>query len=186
MTQMDEAGRPRRSIPVARIDDSGRLRPVDPDKVAQIARSMAEVGLRNPIEVRAAGGADDGWLLVAGAHRLAAARSLGLSSIEALIFTGTADEARLAEIDENLFRHELNPLDEAVFLAERAAIYLRLHPQTGVGRAPKSKVAKLATFQKARKFSDDVAERTGISARTVRRALTRFNRLTDEARAVIR
>jgi ParB family transcriptional regulator, chromosome partitioning protein len=181
--QTHEAGAPRRVLDVATILDQDRLRPVDPDKVAQVARSFAEVGQITDIEVRADG---DAWMLVAGAHRLAAARSLGWKTISATIFAGSEDQARLREIDENLFRHELNPLDEAVFLAERAEIYRRLHPETGIGKSPKSKNANLASLPKARKFADDVAERTGISSRTVSRALTRFNKLSEAARDVIR
>lgn len=181
--QTHEAGAPRRVLEVATILDHDRLRPVDPDKVAQVARSFAEVGQITDIEVREDG---DAWMLVAGAHRLAAARSLGWKTIRATVFEGSDDLARLREIDENLFRHELNPLDEAVFLAERAEIYRRLNPETGHGKHARTKDAKLASLPKARKFADDVAERTGISSRTVSRALTRFNRLSAAARDVIR
>lgn len=183
-TQMHEAGAQRRVLAVATILDEDRLRPVDPQKVAQVARSFAEVGQITDIEVREV---EPGtWQLVAGAHRLAAAKLLGWEGISATIFSGSDDEARLREIDENLFRHELNPLDEAVFLAERAEIYRRLHPETGQGKAPKGKPAKLAGFPRARAFAEDVADRTGIGRRTVERALTRFQRLTAEAREVIR
>lgn len=181
--QTHEAGAPRRVLDIATITDGDRLRPVDPDKVAQVAKSFAEIGQITDIEVRADGA---GWLLVAGAHRLAAARQLGWTQINATIFEGNDLQAELREIDENLYRHELNPLDEAVFLARRAEIYLELHPETGQGRAAKGKPAKLAGFLKAKAFTAEVAERTGIGRRTVERALTRFNRLSDDARGAIR
>lgn len=191
-TQMDDAqpGAARRqvSIPLAEIDEGERLRPVDPEKVEQVRRSMGQIGLRSPIEVRAKPGG--GWLLVAGAHRLAAARALGFGTIEALVFEGDDDEARLAEIDENLVRHELTPFDQAVFLAERAAIYRRMNPEarrggnlTGKGRA--ARLANLADLT-ARAFAEDVAEKIGFAPRTVRRALTRFEKLSPEARDVVR
>ena len=193
--QMDDAGgaMPARlptAIPVAAIDDTGRLRPVDLDKMEQVRRSMAAIGLRNAIEVRAKPGG--GWRLVAGAHRLAAARALGWATIDAVVFEGSDDEARLAEIDENLVRHELSPFDQAVFLAERAAIYRRLNPETRRGgdskskkikdKAPNSQPASLV----ARAFAQDVAERIGFHPSTVWRALARFERLTAEARALVR
>lgn len=181
--QRHEAGAPRRVLDVASITDGDRLRPVDPDKVAQVARSFAEVGQITDIEVRQDG---DAWMLVAGAHRLAAARSLGWKTIAATVFEGSGALARLREIDENLYRHELNPLDEAVFLAARAEIYLQLHPETAQYKGRTGTRANLARVPKTRAFSQDVAERTGIGRRTVSRALTRFERLSPAARDAIR
>ena len=181
--QAHEAATQRRILDVASIAEGDRLRPVDPEKVAQVARSFDEIGQITDIEVRPQG---EGWLLVAGAHRLAAARKLGWTGIAASIFDGSDDLARLREIDENLFRHELNPLDEAVFLAERAEIYRRLHPETAQFKGRMKTPAKLAGVPKARAFSEDVAERTGIGRRTVERALTRFNNLHEAALAVVR
>lgn len=71
------------------IDVGERLRPVDPDYVALLAASLAERGLDTPIVV-SAGGPDGNHQLIAGAHRLAAARSLGWAEIEALV--SDADE----------------------------------------------------------------------------------------------
>ena len=136
-----ETAYPRRSLPVqlAQIRVADRLRLVlDEATVATIAGSMAELGLQSPVLLRpwrAAGsdawGREDAGLfaLVAGAHRLDAARRLGWAHIEALIVEGTPDEVRLIEIDENLARAELTVLDRARFLAARKRIYLRLHPE---------------------------------------------------------
>ncbi len=193
-TQMDDTGlgaaRRQVSIPLAEIDEGERLRPTDPEKVEQVRRSMAQIGLRSPIEVRAKPGG--GWLLVAGAHRLAAARALGFAEIEALVFEGDDREARLAEIDENLVRHELTPFDQAVFLAERAAIYREMNPETRRGGDRKSKKNsglapdRQAGSLAARAFAEDVAEKIGFAPRTVWRALARFEKLSPEAREVVR
>lgn len=122
------------SIPLADIDVSGRLRMVDPDHAALLAENMRQVGrLRQPVEVRERKGG--GFKLIAGGHRYRAVEMLGWSEIEAFVFDASDDEARLAEIDENLVRHDLNPLDRAVFLAERKALYEKLHPQTKAGVA---------------------------------------------------
>src|SRR5580658_2190212 len=91
-----------------------RLRAIDPDKVAEFAISMADVGQLTPIEVAERDAL--GHRIIYGAHRWAAAPIAGLPFIRAIIFTGTADERRLREIDENLFRSELTPYDEAAFL----------------------------------------------------------------------
>ena len=104
-----ETAYPRRSLPVqlAQIRVADRLRLVlDEATVATIAGSMAELGLQSPVLLRpwrAAGpegsdawGREDAGLfaLVAGAHRLDAARRLGWAHIEALIVEGTPDEVR--------------------------------------------------------------------------------------------
>ena len=122
-----------------RVADGLRLA-LDEATVTTIAGSMEELGLQSPVLLRPwrAAGAErsDAWgredaglfALVAGAHRLEAARRLGWAHIEALIVEGTPDEVRLIEIDENLARAELTVLDRARFLATRKRIYLRLNP----------------------------------------------------------
>lgn len=162
------------AIPLDLIDDAGRLRPVDPDYVALIAASMAERGLDTPIVVGEANPAGQ-HRLIAGAHRLAAARSLGWAKIDAL--TSSADEmqAKLQEIDENLIRRELSALDRAVFLAERKTIYEALNPETGHGKARKradlEKSASLHSLSVA--FDKATGKKLGVDPSTIRRAVRR-------------
>ena len=86
-----------------------------------------------------------GYKLIAGAHRLKAAKALGWTSIAATTLDDIdADQAKLAEIDENLIRAALSPAEEAAHLAARKAVYLKLHPETGHGGDRKS-VLKLRT-----------------------------------------
>lgn len=173
-----------RRLPLDVIDMDDRLRPVDAEKMAELRASMAEQGQLTPIEVAPKEGGR--WELVFGAHRLTAARDLALPDIAVQVFRGSADERRLREIDENLYRHELNPLDQAVFLAERRAIYERLHPETKHGRNQHTGgVAKLAT-PRPRTFAEDVAARIGLSYRTVARALQRAETLHPDAIVALR
>jgi len=72
------------SVALNTIDVGERLRPVDPDYVALLAASMAERGQDTPIVI-SAGSPDGNHRLIAGAHRLAAAQSLGWEEIEALV-----------------------------------------------------------------------------------------------------
>ena len=108
-------------LPPEAVHVGERLRAVDPEAVADLARSMGRQGLLNPIHVRLRdGGGDPGdWELVAGAHRLAAARRLGWRSLPATVFDGNNRSALLAEIDGNLAGNELNPLDRVRFLRAR-------------------------------------------------------------------
>jgi hypothetical protein len=65
----------------------------------------------------------------------AAKHKLGHATIECRVEEFTADEARLAEIDENLIRADLTPSERAVHHAERKKLYLKLHPETKRGAA---------------------------------------------------
>lgn len=169
-------------IRLADIDRSSRLRPVDHAQAMLIAASMAESGLRTPIEVRAAPKKSaQPYVLVIGGHRCEAAAILGWETIDAIVLDLTADEARLREIDENLYRAELNALDQAVFLAERKAIYERLHPETKHGGDRKSD--QVAIFGNLiPRFTEEVQDRLGLSERSVYRILQRA-RIADDVRA---
>lgn len=161
-----------RSIPIADIDDTDRLRPVDEAWAAALAESINDHELEQPIVVRPVADGATPYVLVAGGHRMAAFRLLQRSEIPAIVREMSVDEARLVEIDENLMRCELSPLDRAVSLAERKAVWERMHPETKHGGDRKSRkkqgenqVANIAT-----RFSKDVAERTGLSERSVQLA----------------
>lgn len=100
-----------------------RRRSVHPDKVAVIAESFEQIGQLSPIIVRHS---EDGYVLVAGLHRVKAAERLRWSMIEARITDASDDECRLAEIDENLSRAELPAAEEATWLAARKDIWRRI------------------------------------------------------------
>src|ERR1700722_5014728 len=76
-------------------------RPVDPSAVRMLAQSISEIGLQTPICIHDSG---DGYVLIAGRHRLEAFRKLGKEHIPAVISKLTKLEAELWEIDENLCR----------------------------------------------------------------------------------
>lgn len=115
------------SIKTAYIATSGKRRAVNEDKVVALAESIKDIGLRTPITVRFV----DGWIdpdgavvdgqpvLVAGAHRLAAVKSLGWDHIDCYVFEDDSEiDARLWEIAENLCRAELTKLEESEQIAE--------------------------------------------------------------------
>ncbi|SMF82844.1 chromosome partitioning protein, ParB family [Tistlia consotensis] len=168
------------TLPIAQIRIPERLREVDPDYVDGLKTSIALQGITTPLTVRPARDATAGgkwgkaipgtWDLVAGAHRLQAARELGLAGVPALIIDpASPDEARLAEIDENLVRHELSPLDRASFLAERKAIHERLFPETRQHAAGGH--AKAGSASDTMSFAESTAARLNISRKTIERAV---------------
>jgi ParB family transcriptional regulator, chromosome partitioning protein len=82
----------------------------DEESLAALAESIREVGVLQPVLVRAA---DDGYELIAGERRWRAARRVGLQTIPSIV--RVADDAAMLQqaIVENVQREQLNPLEEA-------------------------------------------------------------------------
>ena len=139
ITDLPNAVPHRRSLPtpIDMIEVEDRLRSVDEAAVDHIAESMEARGQIYPIQIRTI---EPGrFRLIAGAHRIAAARKLGWTHIEAFLVDDLdKEEARLLEVDENLCRAELDPVDRAHFFATRKEIYQRLYPETRHGGDRKS------------------------------------------------
>ena len=170
-------------IEITKIDiPEDRLRLVNEAQVGQLLNSFLEVGQLTPIEVGPPD--EDGrYRLIIGAHRVTAARAAEFQTIKAIVFSGNADEARLHEIDENLYRHELNALDQASFLAERRAVFERVHGPIVAGRpAKKGNRAKLAQFS----FFDETTQKFGLPKRTIQRALERRSAINDREWMLLR
>jgi ParB family chromosome partitioning protein len=153
-----------------------RLRGLRPEVVADLATSLQDRGQLAPIIVRPR--ERGGYWLVAGLHRLEAAKKLEWMRIQAVVLEHIeADEAELAEIDENLIRADLSPAERAAHIGARKAYYQKLHPETKHGGAPgkagggKAKGANLASFVGA------TSKATGQSKRTVKRDATRAKKV---------
>jgi ParB family transcriptional regulator, chromosome partitioning protein len=91
----------------------------DPDDLSELAFSLREVGVLQPVVVRALPpDADVRFELVVGERRWRAAREAGLATIPALV-RATSDEQMLRDaLLENLHRAQLNPLEEAAAYAQ--------------------------------------------------------------------
>jgi ParB family transcriptional regulator, chromosome partitioning protein len=83
----------------------------DEDSVEELAQSIRERGIIQPISVRQFG---DGFQLIAGERRLRAARKAQLATVPAIVLDVNSDE-ELMEISlvENVQRENLNPIEEA-------------------------------------------------------------------------
>jgi hypothetical protein len=160
-----------------------RLRTVREESVDALVQSMADRGQLQPIVVRRDRGGS--YSLVAGLHRLEAAKKLAWKEIRCTVFNDMdADQAELAEIDENLIRANLTPAEEAIHVGRRKELYEKLHPRTrhgAVGR--RGKRSQNATpSQPENAFIDDVAKKTGAHRATVARKAARAKKvivLTD-------
>src|SRR5215207_1916269 len=104
-TTVHEAGR-RIALDEIRVPDN--VRSLDDAHVQALAGSIALQGMLVPLVVREDG---DGFELVAGFHRVAAARSLGLTAVPVVIRDAQTEDADRAV--ENITRKQLNPYEEA-------------------------------------------------------------------------
>ena len=83
------------------------------DSLAELAASVGEVGVLQPILVRVAPG-QEGFELIAGERRWRAARRAGLATIPAIVQDRISDLHSLeVALIENLHRADLNALEEA-------------------------------------------------------------------------
>ncbi|MBO6704858.1 MAG: ParB/RepB/Spo0J family partition protein [Roseitalea sp.] len=167
-----------------------RVREVDVDHARFIANSIVENGQIQPALVRPTPNAENGakpYTLVVGGHRHLACQIAQLETLRAEVRKLSPEQAKVLEIDENLARHDLTVLDRAISLAERKKAYEKLHPQTKHGGDRKS---AMYTDQDGKldvlKFSEDAADKLGISERSVERAVMIADKLDKAARDALR
>lgn len=144
-----------------------RHRALDESKVASLVESIKVIGLQTPISVHIE---DDQTHLVAGLHRLEAAKRLGWEFIDASILRVSEIDRELWEIAENLHRVDLTKEQrdehvrryaELIEAREKNQMQQDAAPEIGYKKPPPQKKGT------ARR----VAEETGLSVDTVRRAL---------------
>ena len=167
-------------IKISSIKINPGRREAEPKAVEELARSITAVGLMNPVTL------DQNNTLVAGLHRLEAAKLLGWTEIECTTIGMDSVQAKLAEIDENIVRTKLNRQELCEQLLRRKEIYETLHPETrhGMRNGQTAKNANLATLE-TKSFAEDTAEKTGMSKRAVSRLLQIANNLTGDARRIV-
>lgn len=154
-------------------------RELDANYVRELADSIRELGLLNPITV------DKEHTLIAGRHRLEAVKLLEWLEVECTVSSLEGLRAELAEIDENLVRHDLGYIEEGEQLARRKEIYETLHPETrqGMRNGQTSKTATVSVLE-AKPFAEDTAEKIGVAARTVRSKIQVAKNLTPEVKQI--
>ena len=160
---------------------------MDANHVRELADSIREVGLLNPVII------DKENALIAGLHRLEAAKELGWTEVECSISSLEGLAAELAEIDENFVRNDLAAVEYGEMLLRRKEIYETLHPETKAtydggsfrGNQHKNVVTdKMSPTTKS--FVQDTADKLGVAPRTVERQIKTAKNLTPEAKEIIR
>lgn len=169
------------SILVEYIVIGERHRALSDDACNRLAASMKQIGLRNPISVRIVdnyvdedGVVGDGVpILVAGRHRLEAAKRLGWSHIDCVEVEDDEIQAELWEIAENLHRLDLTKeqRDEHI---RRYAELLEVQ-RAGAIDTPLAQQSP-RTVGRPKSVTQEIAENTGLSRDTVRRAIKQEHR----------
>jgi ParB family transcriptional regulator, chromosome partitioning protein len=116
----------------------------DEEALAALADSIREVGMLQPVLVRAAEGG--GYELIAGERRWRAARRIGLQTVPAMV--RVADDAAMLQhaIVENIQREELNPLEEAAAYQQLIEDFSLTHEDVAT-RVAKSRVTITNTLR---------------------------------------
>jgi N6-adenosine-specific RNA methylase IME4 len=150
------------------IDAAPTARVVMSGAVMALAESIKQIGLLQPISVRAKG---DRYELIVGGHRLESVKVLGWSTVPAFLRTDDDLHAELALIDENLIRNELSPAERAMAVARRKKIYEALHPETkrAANKDQDGKFKPSRQVGDTERFTKATAKATGGSERGVQR-----------------
>lgn len=183
---------------------SAQPRPLQTADVDKLAASIREVGLIQPVTVRSVSAMHNGLVqrvfqIVAGHHRVAAARALGWKEIDAIVVQAEGHlEAELIEIDENLCRSELSVAQRAHYSKRRKEIWEALHPEPSVdygredggdGGDGDLEVAQLEPPQvfshggarpQTKGFAASTAEVTGESKAQINRNVARAEAIGDD------
>jgi ParB family transcriptional regulator, chromosome partitioning protein len=129
-----ERPRGQRRLPTASLRPNARnpRRLFSDTELDELAASLRERGIIQPIVVRPLRGVADAYEIIAGERRWRAAQRAGLHEVPVVIIEATDAEALQLAIVENVQRTDLNPLEEAE--GYRALIRDFSHSQDDVAR----------------------------------------------------
>lgn len=133
---------------------------VDSVKVSELAQSIEQIGLLNPIIVT------PDKHLVCGLHRLKAFKSLGLEKIPVAIKDYPEIKRELTQVDEDLVRKHLTALEQGELSNRRDLLLLSLGIRAKAGdnqHTPKNSAP--ATVAPPKKTNKDIANALGMSER---------------------
>lgn len=154
------------------------------DKTVQDIVSSAEVygTILDPIKVRKARRKNgDRFDLMDGAHRIAACKLLGWTTIPALVWVDIPDAAaKLIEFDANIARNEPDAFERCFTVWRRRKIYDELHPETAQGMAGALARWDVTASSAVAPFAASTAALLGIKERQVYNLVKAVSAFTDE------
>ncbi|MFP5317923.1 MAG: ParB/RepB/Spo0J family partition protein [Acidimicrobiia bacterium] len=138
-----------REIPISSIT-ANRRQPrsrFDEESMAALTASIRELGVLQPVLVRATGNGT--FELIAGERRWRASRRAGLSTIPAIVRTADDTASLEQAIVENVQREDLNPMDEAAAYQQLIGDFHLTHDElaTRVGKSRAAISNTLRLFQ---------------------------------------
>jgi len=124
-----ERGRTQRRVPIEYLRPNPRNpRRNYPDaELDELAASIKERGIIQPVVVRSVRGAKDAYEIIAGERRWRAAQRAALHEIPIVSLEASDSEALELAIIENVQRSDLNPLEEAAGYQALASEYAHSH-----------------------------------------------------------
>jgi len=159
-----------------KIDDiviNNRKRKLNNDKVRDLAESMKLIGQLEPIMITS----DN--VLLAGWHRVEAAKLLGWEEIKAELFEGNELERELVEIDENLMRNDLTVLEQGEHLARRQEL-------VGFSRGGDRKSDEFQKPTVGLRSTKEIARDAGISEASMKNRMQAARNIAPEVKDAIR
>ena len=161
------------------ISVNDRKRKLNAEKVDNLAESFALLGQLEPITIAKNG---DKYTLLAGWHRLEAARRLGWETIEANVFDGNDLECELVEIDENLMNNDLTVLEQGEHIQRRNEILVAMGQRREAGRYQTFNGVMVTPL----KTTEDIAKEVGLSKNSVQKRAQIARDILPEAKELIR
>ena len=106
-----------REVPLVLIDEPAlpSRSAMDEEKLDELARSIREIGLQQPIILARVG---ERFEVVAGHRRRIASGRAGLIAVPSIVYPSRTDALDAVQFAENRHREELNPADEALWFTE--------------------------------------------------------------------
>jgi ParB family transcriptional regulator, chromosome partitioning protein len=169
-------------VDINEIVVANRKRGLNQDKVTELANSINEIGLMQPIGINKI---NNHYELIFGLHRLEAFKLLKKENIPSNVFEFGNDEflliVELMEIDENLLHNDLDVLERGEHWLRRKEILIELGKWKNQGNQPKSEMIsdlKIGTI--------DLGKEIGISDRSIRQNIQIARDIPDEIKNSIR
>lgn len=150
---------------------------LDQDTVAVLAQSIPMHGMLHPITVRVCSG---GYQLVAGRHRLEAARQAGLAEVEVKVVDANDREATAMSLVENLRRRKLSASEENEAIVELLKLEAVMN-----GKAD-AKADEQADVPRRNTGVAKVAKKTGKSKTAISQAGTREKKAHPHVQAAFK
>jgi len=161
-------------LDIAEIKVGHRKRKLNEEKIESLVESYKRIGQLQPVTVIKDNGM---YKLLAGLHRLEAAKRSGWQLIKASLFEGDDIAAELAEIDENLMRNDLTVLEQGEHLARRQELIGR-----NVGRYEVPNGRTVLPL----KTTLEIAKEAGITEASAQKRMQVARNIVPEVKDIIR